>query len=125
TETLPAREVFHEIQTAIRPLMTHVQTREQVDDLLQSLDAIRYASLRRSRATIHDPPIIQHKGRPRTERITSAIEGRPVGGGARGSKRRREEKENADEPQRKKTKRRCAICHEEGHNRATCLLARD
>jgi hypothetical protein len=42
TETLPAREVFHEIQTALRPLVTHVQTREQVDDLLQSLDRIRY-----------------------------------------------------------------------------------
>ncbi|KAF7361212.1 hypothetical protein MSAN_01153300 [Mycena sanguinolenta] len=42
TETLPAREVFHEIQAAIRPLVTHAQTREQVDDLLQSLDRIRY-----------------------------------------------------------------------------------
>ncbi|KAJ7778921.1 hypothetical protein B0H16DRAFT_1300474 [Mycena metata] len=41
TETLPARDVFHEIQTAIRPLMAHVETREQVDDLLRNLDGIR------------------------------------------------------------------------------------
>ncbi|KAJ6466082.1 hypothetical protein DFH09DRAFT_905465, partial [Mycena vulgaris] len=124
TETLPAREVFHEIQTAIRPLMAHVQTREQVDDLLHSLDAIRY---RRSRETIHDPPAIQHKGRPRTERLTGALEGRPVGGGARAGKRRLDEnpeKENDNDPPRKKVRRQCALCHQEGHNRTTCALAR-
>ncbi|KAJ7785372.1 hypothetical protein DFH07DRAFT_698297, partial [Mycena maculata] len=110
TETLPAREVFHEIQTAIRPLMTHVETREQVDDLLRNLDQIRE---RKSRETIHDPEIIRHKGRPRTQRLTGALEGRPVGGGGQASKRRRADrgKENA---------RRCALCHKEGHNRTTC-----
>ncbi|KAJ7275684.1 hypothetical protein C8J57DRAFT_1061696 [Mycena rebaudengoi] len=40
TETLPAREVFHEVQTALRLLVAHLQTREQVDSLLQSLNAI-------------------------------------------------------------------------------------
>jgi hypothetical protein len=41
TETLGAREVFYEIQSAIRPLMTHAETREQVDNLLRSIDGIR------------------------------------------------------------------------------------
>ncbi|KAJ7784244.1 hypothetical protein B0H16DRAFT_1296332 [Mycena metata] len=44
TETLPAREVYHEIQTAIRPFMAHVHTREQVDELLGSLNNIRYVA---------------------------------------------------------------------------------
>lgn len=43
TETLPARQVFHEIQVAIQPLMTHVETREQVEELLRSLNNIRCA----------------------------------------------------------------------------------
>ncbi|KAJ7936296.1 hypothetical protein B0H13DRAFT_1589675, partial [Mycena leptocephala] len=119
-------EVFHEIQTAIRPLMTHVQTREQVDDLLQSLGRIRYD--RSSRETIHDPPVVWHKGRPRTQRLTGATESRLAGGGGQASKRRREDqhdKENVNgEPQRKKAKLRCALCHQEGHNRATCSLGR-
>ncbi|KAK6977354.1 hypothetical protein R3P38DRAFT_2666811, partial [Favolaschia claudopus] len=37
TQTIPAREVFHNVQTAIRPLLAGVQTAEQVEDLVQSL----------------------------------------------------------------------------------------
>ncbi|KAJ6571141.1 hypothetical protein B0H19DRAFT_904651, partial [Mycena capillaripes] len=74
TETLPAREVFHEIQAAVLPLMAHVETREQVDDLIRSIDNIRY------RETINDPAIIHHKGRPHTQRLTGAAQGRTAGG---------------------------------------------
>ncbi|KAJ7258000.1 hypothetical protein C8J57DRAFT_1073960 [Mycena rebaudengoi] len=118
TETLPAREVFHEIQAAIRPLMSHIQTREQVSDFIQNLDSFQY------RDSVHDPPIINHKGRPRTVRLTGALEGRPVGGGARSKKRHRENEENDSDsgPPRKKGSCRCGICHQNGHNRATCPL---
>lgn len=33
---------------------------------------------------IHDPPVFERKGRPRTQRITGPLEGRARGGGARG-----------------------------------------
>ncbi|KAJ7615824.1 hypothetical protein FB45DRAFT_757565 [Roridomyces roridus] len=42
TETLPARDVFHEIQSSLRPLLNGVETREQVDELLSSLGEIMY-----------------------------------------------------------------------------------
>jgi hypothetical protein len=41
TQTLPAREVFHEIQEAIRPLASAIQTQEQLDDFRESLSSIR------------------------------------------------------------------------------------
>ncbi|KAJ7624627.1 hypothetical protein FB45DRAFT_751755 [Roridomyces roridus] len=127
TETLPAREVFHKVQAAIRPLLNHAQTREQVDQLLQSLSGIAYEE--HARATIHDPTPIWHKGRPRTQRLTGATEARVAGGGGQTAKRRRE-KENHDaeeeleEPpsKKKKTIRRCRLCKREGHYRSTCPL---
>ncbi|KAJ7218949.1 hypothetical protein C8J57DRAFT_1095387, partial [Mycena rebaudengoi] len=83
TETLPALEVFHEVQTALRPLVAHLQTREQVDSLLQSLNAIgEQTTEQQARQTIHDPPAIRHKGRTRTSRLTNPLEGPPTGGGA-------------------------------------------
>ena len=36
--------------------------------------------------TIRDPPIASGKGRPRTARLTGPSEGRPRGGGAKGSR---------------------------------------
>lgn len=41
TQTLPARAVFHDVQAAIRPLMAGVQTTEQVEDLVQSLQGLQ------------------------------------------------------------------------------------
>ncbi|KAJ7750638.1 hypothetical protein B0H16DRAFT_1318601 [Mycena metata] len=126
TETLPARDVFHEIQTAIRPLMAHVETREQVDDLLRNLDGIRQQNdEQRHRETIHDPPVVRHTGRPRTQRLTGANERRAMGGGGSGAKKRRVEDDHENvEPERitKKPCRRCGLCRKEGHNRATCPL---
>ncbi|KAJ6502043.1 hypothetical protein C8R45DRAFT_607727 [Mycena sanguinolenta] len=128
TETLPAREVFHEVQAAMRPLLTHTQTREQVDDLLNRLDKIRHETDEQQfRGTIHDPPVVWHKGRPRTQRLTGATEGRVAGGGGQTAKRRRD-KENIEQqeeqPPQKKARRQCALCKQEGHNRATCSRAR-
>jgi hypothetical protein len=37
TQTIPARTVFHEAQVAIRPLLSAVQTQEQLDALVDSL----------------------------------------------------------------------------------------
>ena len=41
TQTVPARAVFHDVQAAIRPLLAGVQTSEQVDDLVQSLQDLQ------------------------------------------------------------------------------------
>jgi hypothetical protein len=67
---------------------------------------------REAHENIHDPPVHNPKGRPRTQRLTGPTEGRPRGGGARtelggslgGSSRTR----------------RCTECHQSGHNRTTC-----
>lgn len=42
TQTLPARTVFHEAQAALRPLLTGVQTQEQLEGLLDKIGAIQY-----------------------------------------------------------------------------------
>ncbi|KAJ7465199.1 hypothetical protein FB451DRAFT_1179375 [Mycena latifolia] len=112
TETLPAREVFHEVQAAIRPLMAHVETREQVADLLRNLDGIRQQTTEKKyRETIHDPPVIQHKGRPRTQRLTGAVEGRASGGGGTQVKKRRiEDGENIDPYGTRITHKRACRC---------------
>lgn len=64
-----------------------------------------------------------HKGRPRTQRLTGAIEGQALGGGGSSAKKRRiEDRENAepDGTTQKKACRRCGLCRKEGHNRARC-----
>jgi hypothetical protein len=42
TQTLPSRMVFHEAQEAIKPLLSGIQTQEQLEDLLGSLAELRY-----------------------------------------------------------------------------------
>ncbi|KAJ7208120.1 hypothetical protein B0H12DRAFT_1279602, partial [Mycena haematopus] len=81
TQTVPARDVFHNVQAAIRPLIANIQTREQVTDLIQSLQDLHQRNVNEARnEQIIDPPAISHKGRPRTARITNAREGRQRGG---------------------------------------------
>ncbi|KAJ7200639.1 hypothetical protein GGX14DRAFT_397044 [Mycena pura] len=88
TQTVPARDVFHNVQAAIRPLIAGIQTREQVSDLIQSLEDLHRRNEEEARQDrIVDPPVISHKGRPRTNRLTNAREGRQRGGGARSSGR--------------------------------------
>ncbi|KAJ7790038.1 hypothetical protein B0H14DRAFT_3571305 [Mycena olivaceomarginata] len=45
TQTVPARDVFHNVQAAIRPLIAGIQPREQVTDLIQSLEDLQYVSI--------------------------------------------------------------------------------
>lgn len=54
-------------------------------------------------------PILNPKGRPRTQRITGALEGRARGGGARIQTS-------------KHAGRKCGVCRQVGHNRANCPL---
>ncbi|KAJ7159150.1 hypothetical protein C8R43DRAFT_882102, partial [Mycena crocata] len=120
TQTVPARDVFHDVQTAICLLIAGVQTREQVSELIQSLQDLQYSE------QIVAPPIITHKGRPRSTHITNAREGRQRGGGASGKSHRRQAEAPAPGPPAKKSRvgwtYKCTLCREDGHNRAKCPL---
>ncbi|KAF8871472.1 hypothetical protein CPB84DRAFT_1692184 [Gymnopilus junonius] len=94
TTTLPAREVLHTAEAALRPLLQGIQTQEQLDT---------------QRERIYDPPSLNPKGRPRTQRLTGPTEGRARGGGAGSSNGQRN---------------RCGLCHQTGHNRTTCPTVR-
>ncbi|KAJ6623226.1 hypothetical protein B0H10DRAFT_2162542 [Mycena sp. CBHHK59/15] len=41
TQTVPARDVFHNVQAAIRPLIAGIQTWEQVSELIQNLEDLQ------------------------------------------------------------------------------------
>ncbi|TEB18799.1 hypothetical protein FA13DRAFT_1674285, partial [Coprinellus micaceus] len=103
TQTIGAREVNHEANAALRPLLDTVQTVGELEDVLEDLRALKYQE-----GNIPDPSAPLPKGRPRTARITSGYEGRPRGGGPTNS---------ADTAN---TQRRCGRCREVGHNRTRC-----
>jgi predicted aldo/keto reductase-like oxidoreductase len=42
TSTVPQRLAFHEVHSAVRPLLTGVNTREDLDDVLQEINDMRY-----------------------------------------------------------------------------------
>jgi hypothetical protein len=80
---------------------------------------------------IQDPPIISHKGRPRTTRISGANEGEPRGGGPTNTQRKSqrvhqqaapEEGSNEREQPAPQTSRvyRCGLCWRVGHNWNNC-----
>lgn len=148
TQTIGAREVYHETHAALKPLINGIHTKEDLDELLQDLDELRYVfigtlihspnvSLRRIKAEearstlIHDPPVIQQKGRPRSARLTGAIEGRPRGGGPSVRSRARSENTAATPiasqahhestmSMTQKAPRKCGLCRREGHTRQNC-----
>ncbi|KDQ29799.1 hypothetical protein PLEOSDRAFT_1039490 [Pleurotus ostreatus PC15] len=142
TDTINARTAFHEVQAALRPLLNEVQTQEQLDAVLENVREIRYGSILlvlyfsdsfsshelRDGMTVHGPTPLNPKGRPRTQRITGAIEGRPRGGGASGSRRIPSPSIDVLEPRQPamaKRVLRCGMCRCPGHNRLACpLLAR-
>jgi hypothetical protein len=41
TDTVSSRIVFHEAQAALRPLMSHVQTQEELEELIGDLGSLR------------------------------------------------------------------------------------
>ncbi|KAJ7181501.1 hypothetical protein C8R43DRAFT_869384, partial [Mycena crocata] len=132
TQTVPARDVFHNVQAAIRPLIAGIQTREQVSDLIQSLQDLRQRNIDETRPdTIIDPPVTAHKGRPRT-RLTNAREGRQRGGGTLNIRRTTRtqadaistQDDSSSAPRKSRVGRtyKCALCRQEGHNRSRCPL---
>ncbi|KAJ6573617.1 hypothetical protein B0H10DRAFT_1838225, partial [Mycena sp. CBHHK59/15] len=107
TRTIPQRTVYTAIQADVRALMGQVQTQEQLDALRARLadEAMN--------DRIFDPPVVNHKGRPQTQRLTGPTEGRPRGGGAR---------IQGPDPSQNVARRqnRCSKCHLVGHNRTSC-----
>jgi hypothetical protein len=151
TRTLNAREVYHEAQEALKPLLNGVITQEDLDDLKEELSELRYVFFllnslscshqhtRRARAEeqssgqIFDPPSIRQKGRPRTARITGAIEGRSRGGGPSRtlapmtpavpalSQQLPTQTPRSRQPlMSQRSTRKCGLCRQAGHTRATC-----
>ncbi|KAJ6553226.1 hypothetical protein B0H19DRAFT_1295886 [Mycena capillaripes] len=128
TQTLPARDVFHNVQSAIRPLLAGIQTQEQVADLIQSLETLQNLQETRQEQ-IMNPPVISHKGRPRTARLTNAREGRQRGGGVtrvacNNLEVTSEPVASPSPPKKSRVGRsyKCSLCRKEGHNRSNCPL---
>lgn len=42
TQTIGAREVYHKTHAALKPLINGIHTKEDLDELLQDLDELRY-----------------------------------------------------------------------------------
>ncbi|KAJ6569713.1 hypothetical protein DFH09DRAFT_1080440 [Mycena vulgaris] len=89
------------------------------------------------REQILDPPVISHKGRPRTARLTNAREGRTRGGGVTAgidtcrrevinsladSRVNEDNLDSGPNPKKSHSGRtyKCALCRKEGHNRSHC-----
>ncbi|KAJ7906429.1 hypothetical protein B0H13DRAFT_2194221, partial [Mycena leptocephala] len=125
TQTIPARDVFHNVQAAIRPLIAGIQTREQVSELIRSLRDLHQRNIDETHSErITDPSVISHKGRPRTSRITNAREGRQRGGGATSASRTQTDPIEPEGPAPKRSQvgrtYKCTLCRQEGHNRSKC-----
>ncbi|KAG6907157.1 hypothetical protein DXG01_010307 [Tephrocybe rancida] len=115
TDTVGARDVFHQAQAALRPLLGGVQTQEQLDSLIERIGDIQHLEAEeRHLEGIHDPLPISRKGRPRNQRITNALEGRQRGGGAGTRPTGARPFTTRRKPQT------CSFCHAQGHNCSTC-----
>ncbi|KAF8577471.1 hypothetical protein K439DRAFT_1533343 [Ramaria rubella] len=116
TQTVNSRTIIHEANAAVKSLAHGIQTQEQLDQLMTQLNAIGYSHATRSQGlnpepSIHDPPVPQHKGRPRTARLTSAIEGPQHGG---------ENLVTNSPPHLRRRQNHCGLCGEAGHDRRHC-----
>ncbi|KAJ7327953.1 hypothetical protein DFH08DRAFT_710016, partial [Mycena albidolilacea] len=129
TQTVPARDVFHNVQSAICPLIAGIQTQEQVTDLIQSLETLQYSQKLQEaqQEQIRNPSAISHEGRPRTARITNAREGQQRGGGVTRATRTNvevaSEPASPSAPKKSRVGRsyKCSLCRQ-GHNRLNCPL---
>ncbi|KAF8578795.1 hypothetical protein K439DRAFT_1621045 [Ramaria rubella] len=134
TQTVNSWTVIHEANAAVKSLAHSIQTQEQLDQLMTQLNAIgatRSQGLN-PEPSIRDPPVPQHKGHPRTARLTSAIEGPQRGGG--GKKRlypiqvlQESQHDGLEEnlvtnspPCLRRCQNCCRLCGEAGHNRRHC-----
>ncbi|KAF8837070.1 hypothetical protein BDN67DRAFT_871509, partial [Paxillus ammoniavirescens] len=146
TQTLGSHEVWEKAHAAFKPLLNGVQTEKDLLELKAQLLGIRQEQAKELQMeSIHDPPIIQHKGRPQTARITSSREGQLRGGGT--SKRYlrsrqappNEPDENTEDevppsqampaslqlqpallPATQRSQRKCGFCRNVGHTQTTC-----
>ncbi|KAJ7858552.1 hypothetical protein B0H13DRAFT_2571422 [Mycena leptocephala] len=58
TQTIPARDVLHNVQAAIRPLIAGIQTREQVSELIHSLRDLHQRNINETHSErITDPSL--------------------------------------------------------------------
>ncbi|KAJ6453868.1 hypothetical protein C8R47DRAFT_997523, partial [Mycena vitilis] len=103
TQTVPQREIYHDLTAQLKSIMGGVQTREQLNDVRERLDAEARSD------TLQDPRTLSRKGRPLTRRLTGATEGRPQGGGGLAN--------GGENPRRQNC---CSRCHKPGHNRSRC-----
>ncbi|KAF5329147.1 hypothetical protein D9611_013180 [Ephemerocybe angulata] len=140
TQTINAREVNHEAQAVLRPMLESVRTIGDLDDVLTDLRALKRARIEaQSEGGVRDPPVLNPKGRPRVARITGRVEGgKPRGGGPPPTpgrvSRNAAAEQQSDAPQAPLdaqtqqqpapatggTQRRCGLCREVGHNRNGC-----
>ncbi|KAF8815063.1 hypothetical protein BYT27DRAFT_7081003, partial [Phlegmacium glaucopus] len=105
--------VFHEANAALAPLTNGIQTQEQLDELLDDLNELRESRRRAAEeGRLHDPPVLNPKGRPREKQITGALEGPSRGGGAKSTLR----------GSGAVLGRKCGVCRQPGHTRANCPL---
>jgi len=72
------------------------------------------------RETLHDPATLKPKGRPRTQRLTGALEGHARGGGGR--KRSSTSAAGSEQVAKRGRPNRCGVCRQEGHNQSNCSL---
>lgn len=112
TQTLPAREVYHETSALVRSLAKSVRTEEELDRLKTKLIQISNGQSDSddsdSESRLKDPPVLNAKGRPLSTRLTGPTEGRPRGGGGTRSRGNRGEG------------RKCGVCRKEGHTKTKC-----
>ncbi|KIJ49045.1 hypothetical protein M422DRAFT_246837 [Sphaerobolus stellatus SS14] len=81
-QTINAWFAFHEAQVTLRLLIECLQTNDDLTLLVNKLNTLHQTSTpSATHPVLPDPPVIQHKGRPRMACITSGIEGTMRGGG--------------------------------------------
>ncbi|KAF8231500.1 hypothetical protein L208DRAFT_1277123 [Tricholoma matsutake] len=118
--TLGAHTIYHEAQAALHPLLTNVQTQEQLDTLVKHIENAQH-----HHEHIHDPPVIRNKERPWSACITGPLEGQPCGGGAKATTSSAQEDHDANgaiHSGQENCRHQCGLCHQEGHNCSNCPL---
>src|ERR1700761_2574872 len=84
--TLGMRQVYSRANAALRDTLVGIETEEDWAAYEAKFEEFRLALQEDRQAnaaipTVHDPPVIRHRGRPRDKRVTSASEGILQGGG--------------------------------------------
>ncbi|KAF8591170.1 hypothetical protein K439DRAFT_1656960 [Ramaria rubella] len=132
TQTVNAHTVIHEAN--VKCLTNGIQTQEQLDQLVAQFNAIgaAQADTLNPELSIRNPPVPQQKGRPRTARLTSAIDHGVVVAGANGhilellhynlnqAPWKATRSVTNSPPRLYRRENRCGLCGEAGHDRRHC-----